>query len=300
MHPIFKPPAMVALAALLTLGAAAIIIAEVVWQPPHEERHMDELTGNAERGAYLLRLGGCLSCHTNLNDAPLAGGPAFDSRYGVFHAPNITMHDQDGIGAWTIQDFARALTHGMAPDGRRYTPAFPYPFFSSLLDQDIADLWSAIQSVPVAGGVPSQNTAAFPFSNERALEIWQRVFGRPGDMVHVMGRSPAWHRGRYIARALAHCGACHTPQNLFGAPLAERRYAGAKINDTVRAPAISSAALRDNNWTRDRLVDAMRKGLIPGDASPDAAAILAIGHTMGHWTAWDREALAEYLLSGEY
>lgn len=299
MHPIFKPPAMVALAALLTLGAAAIIIAEVVWQPPHDERRIAGLTGDAERGAYLLQLGGCLSCHTKLNGTPLAGGPAFDSRYGVFHAPNITMHDQDGIGTWTRQDFARALTHGIAPDGRRYVPAFPYPSYSSLVDQDIADLWAAVQSVPVAGGALPKGVAAFPFSNERALETWQRVFARPDMMTGIDGRSPAWHRGRYIARVLAHCGVCHTPQNLFGAPLTERRYAGAKINDNVRTPAISSAALRDNNWTHDRLVDAMREGLVPDEASPDVKAILAIGHTMEHWAAWDREALAEYLLSGE-
>ena len=35
------------------------------------------------------------------------------------------------------QDFRRALRDQVAPDGSRYYPAFPYPYFTKLTREDI-------------------------------------------------------------------------------------------------------------------------------------------------------------------
>ncbi len=102
------------LCAVLALGAAAGAVAG----------EHDLL----RRGEYLLRAGGCVSCHTDVKGGgrPLAGGRALKTPFGVFYSPNITPDEETGIGSWSDADFARALRHGIRPDGAHYFPAFPY------------------------------------------------------------------------------------------------------------------------------------------------------------------------------
>jgi len=40
----------------------------------------------------------------------LTGGHAFATPFGAFRAPNISMHPIEGIGSWTLEDFARNVT----------------------------------------------------------------------------------------------------------------------------------------------------------------------------------------------
>src|SRR5262245_62322796 len=82
--------------------------------------------GDAKRGEYLMKAGGCLGCHTeDKKDAvPFAGGRALKTPFGTFYGPNITPHPQAGIGKWTEADFVRAMRHGDRPDGANYFPAF--------------------------------------------------------------------------------------------------------------------------------------------------------------------------------
>jgi hypothetical protein len=39
------------------------------------------------RGEYLVRAGGCFSCHTAFGGEPLAGGRALATPFGTFHSP---------------------------------------------------------------------------------------------------------------------------------------------------------------------------------------------------------------------
>ena len=76
-------------------------------------------TGDPERGAYLARASGCVSCHTNsaAKGPALAGGAPLDTPFGTFVPPNITPHRDAGIGRWTIQDIAKAVRQGVSPEG---------------------------------------------------------------------------------------------------------------------------------------------------------------------------------------
>ena len=47
----------------------------------------------------------------------LAGGLPFPSDFGTFHAPNISPDAEQGIGDWTLPEFARAVTRGVSPEG---------------------------------------------------------------------------------------------------------------------------------------------------------------------------------------
>ena len=92
--------------------------------------------GDAKRGEYLSKAGGCLGCHTEEKDkaVPYAGGRALKTPFGTFYGPNITPHPQAGIGRWSEADFTRALREGRRPDGAHYFPAFPYPSFTLISD----------------------------------------------------------------------------------------------------------------------------------------------------------------------
>src|SRR5215472_16948060 len=89
------------------------------------------------RGKALVVAGDCASCHTADPQKPFAGGKRIDTPFGAIYTPNLTPDRQTGIGTWSDTDFVRALRYGVAPDGSRYYPAFPYPNFTKLTRDDI-------------------------------------------------------------------------------------------------------------------------------------------------------------------
>ena len=105
--------------------------------------------GDAKRGEYVAKAGGCLGCHTEEGQgtAPYAGGRALKTPFGTFYAPNLTPHAQAGLGKWSQADFIQAMREGRRPDGAHYFPAFPYPSFTGITDADLRDLWAYLRSL---------------------------------------------------------------------------------------------------------------------------------------------------------
>jgi len=56
---------------------------------------------------------------------PFAGGKRIDTPFGSVTSPNLTPDRDTGLGAWSDEEFLRALRYGVAPDGSHYYPAFP-------------------------------------------------------------------------------------------------------------------------------------------------------------------------------
>jgi hypothetical protein len=90
-----------------------------------------------ERGEYLVRAGGCFSCHTAPGGERLAGGRALATPFGTFYSPNITPDPETGIGRWSDAQFLRALREGVRPDGANYFPVFRYSSFTGIRDSDV-------------------------------------------------------------------------------------------------------------------------------------------------------------------
>ncbi len=67
--------------------------------------------GDAKRGLYVSKAGGCVGCHTETRPTaqPYAGGRALNTPFGTFFGPNITPHPRAGIGRWSEQDFINAM-----------------------------------------------------------------------------------------------------------------------------------------------------------------------------------------------
>src|SRR5438309_10062558 len=89
------------------------------------------------RGTYLVRAGGCISCHTVPGGAPFAGGRALATPFGTFYSPNITSDPETGIGRWSDADFRRALHDGMRPVGANYFPVLHYSTFTGITVDDV-------------------------------------------------------------------------------------------------------------------------------------------------------------------
>lgn len=261
-------------------------------------RSLDGIEGDVQRGAYVARLSACITCHTDARNGGqvLAGGAPIKTAFGTFHAPNITPDKEFGVGSWTLEDFAKALTHGVSPGGRQYYPAFPYAFFERMTDRDIADLWAAVNSVPPVNKPAPSHEIAFPLNTDIAPAVWQKLFFVPPDEVRDAGDADPMERGAYLVGGPAHCGACHTPRNLLGARDIDRRFTGGMASDGEKAPAITADALRKNGWTKKNLVYAMRTGLMPdGDSFSGSMARVVNGGTR-FWTDADLDAVATYLL----
>jgi mono/diheme cytochrome c family protein len=270
--------------------------------PSVQERNLAGLKGDVQRGAYVARLSGCIACH---NDAKrggkvLAGGAKIASDFGDFYAPNITPHPKDGIGTWSLQDFSRALTAGVNPNSEQhYFPAFPFPFYTRLKNQDIVDLWAAVQSVPSVEGKSPVHNIKFPFGYRQGVAVWDRLFFEPGELKKRPDKSEKWNRGRYLAEAPAHCGACHTPRNLLGARKTDQPFQGGVGPGKEKIPPITKTALKMQKWTPEALAFGLRSGIMPDGDTFGGSMAEVIKDSTRFWSNEDLAALAEYLFDPE-
>ena len=261
-------------------------------EPPVLSRGNTHFAGNPQRGAYILRLAGCVSCHTNKkeNGAFLAGGPPIKTSFGTFHAPNITPHLEEGIGKWSRADFFTALTKGTSPSGAHYYPAFPYDFYTRMKDRDITDLWAALQQVKPAPSANGKTELVFPFSQRALLKPWRRLF------FHSRAMPSLEERGAYLVEGPGHCGACHTPRNPLGALKHDETLAGAYVNGE-RIPPLTAEALRQNGWNIEDIVFALETGITPEGDVLGGSMGEVVNEATSHLTRNDLEAIATYLLT---
>ena len=65
-------------------------------------------------GKALVEAGDCAGCHTADPAKPFAGGKRIDTPFGGVYSPNLTPDRETGLGAWSDDDFYRALRFGVA------------------------------------------------------------------------------------------------------------------------------------------------------------------------------------------
>ena len=248
----------------------------------------------------MARASGCFACHTNAKakGAVLAGGGPLETPFGTFYAPNITSHKTDGIGAWSLTDFANALRRGISPSGNHYYPVFLYPNYAKLSDQDVADLWAAFKTVPPVAGKPPDHDLKFPFQYRFLLGAWKKLFFDSSSYKPNPDKSKNWNRGAFLVNGPAHCSTCHTPKNLFGGMDYDHGLAGdASGPGGEKVPALTAAALRKKGWTAKDIVFALKTGSKPnGDVFSGTMGEVVLESTRFLNDA-DLSAIAEYLLS---
>ena len=264
---------------LLLVGVALLAVAAflTITQPrPRSTEGLAALTPDVVNGETVFWASGCASCHAapGAKDEArlvLAGGEQFQTAFGTFVAPNISTDPVQGIGGWTVAQFAIAIQDGISPEGEHYFPAMPYAAYGKMTPQDVVDLKSYMDGLP-ADATPSQpHQVAFPFNIRRSLGGWKFLFAST-DWVLAGDQSAEVTRGRYIVEAMAHCGECHTPRNVLGGLKTAQWMAGAPLPDGKgRTPNVTPGKL---TWSDNDIFAYLTTGFTP--------EFDAVGGSMAH------------------
>lgn len=253
--------------------------------------------GLIQRGEYLAKAGDCVACHTAPGGKPMAGGLLLPTPVGMIAATNITPSTSHGIGNYTLAQFSAALRKGVRADGANLYPAMPYTAYAKVTDGDVQALYAYfMKAVPAVDAAPSHRTELhFPFNIRKSMAAWNLLFLDQAPYVADPARSVEWNRGAYLARGLAHCGACHTPRNVMMAENISRELAGGDVG-SWHAPNITA----DTNsgvgaWSERELVEYMRLGHAAGKAQVAGPMAEAVDHSLRYLSAEDLRAIAVYV-----
>jgi mono/diheme cytochrome c family protein len=245
-------------------------------------------------GKALVIAGDCASCHTADPAKPFAGGKRINTPFGGIYSPNLTPDRDTGLGAWSEGDFHRALRSGVAPDGSRYYPAFPYPYFTKLTRQDIEAIRAYLATLAPVHSIERPPELRWPLNYRVVMRVWNALFFRPGIFEPNQQKSTEWNRGGYLVTGAAHCGACHTPKNLFGADRRGRSFGGGEV-DGWYAPRLDNAARSGlKSWSEDDLVEYLSSGR-NGKSHADGPMAEVVVNSTSQMSDADVRAIAVYL-----
>jgi mono/diheme cytochrome c family protein len=212
------------------------------------------------RGQALATAAGCASCHTADPAKPFGGGKRIDTPFGGIYSANLTPDRDTGIGAWSDDEFYRALRYGVAPDGSRYYPAFPYPYFTKMIRDDVLAIRAYLATLAPVRNTRPPPELHWPFNYRVLMRGWDWLFFQPGIFQPDQQKTAEWNRGAYLVEGAAHCGACHTPKNIFGADKRDRLYGGGLVQGWF-APRLDSAARSGlKSWSADDIVEYLQSG----------------------------------------
>jgi mono/diheme cytochrome c family protein len=241
------------------------------------------------RGAYLYNAAGCGSCHQKDGAAGPTGGHELESPFGgSFFAPNITPDAATGIGGWNGRDLLLAVKHGRSRGGGFYWPAFPYRSYRNMTDQDVLDVGAYLMSLPaIRSDVPDHDLPAWQFS--WMMAGWNIMANFLEGTPPAITDDPQIKRGAYLARALGHCGECHTPRNSLGMVKNAQEFKGSEI---VKAE-ITPEGLAD--WTADDIMGLLEIGMTPSSDFVGGEMAKVVEHT-SKLSKEDREAYTAFIL----
>jgi mono/diheme cytochrome c family protein len=250
-----------------------------------------------ERGEALVGIGNCAVCHTRTGGGRYAGGLPLPTPFGTIYTTNITPDPETGIGTWSEAAFIRAMRLGVDRHGRHLYPAFPYDYYTKTTDEDLQAIYAFLMTrEPVSAEAP-ENELPFPFNIRLLLAGWNTLFLAPGAYDPDPNMDEEWNRGAYLVEGLGHCGACHTPRNIFGAaPKAgPRAYDGGEA-EGWHAPPLNARANDPIPWTELALVDYLIDGW-HGDHGIAAGPMKPVVNELYDQDEDDIFAMANYLLT---
>ena len=286
------------LALLLGLGAAYML--SLSWQAEREDAvpgvAVADPGAQVARGRYLALAGNCAACHTARGGAAYAGGRAVETPFGSVYASNLTPDAKTGLGAWSADDFWRALHHGKSRDGRKLYPAFPYTNYTLVKRADADALYAYLKTLAPVEQANRPHELRFPYDNALLLAGWRALYFRPGEFKFQAQQSAQWNRGAYLVQGLGHCNACHTSRDPLGGSDLKADLAGGLIPVlNWYAPALTSdSATGLGAWSSDELAGLLKAGVSPRGAvyGPMAEVVYK---SLQHLSEDDVQAMAVYL-----
>jgi mono/diheme cytochrome c family protein len=295
--------------AMAILGVVGLAVGQIPALPAHPStavtpvgvlaQPISDSTPNAaqlRRGQYLVAAGDCLSCHLRDGGEPFAGGLGLNTPFGVIYTSNITPDRDTGIGAWTADQFYRAMHDGKSSQGHDLYPAFPYPWFKLVSREDDDAIFAYLMSLPAVSYTAPKNDLAFPLNFRSFVGAWNLLFLDSHDFQTDPEQSAEWNRGAYLVNGLGHCGGCHTPKNSFGADKSKQELHGGKLDDWVAPDLTGNTRIGLGDWSVDDIAEFLGTGRNVHAAAGGAMADV-ISYSTSLLSDADRRAIAVYLKS---
>ncbi|WP_434628569.1 c-type cytochrome [Pseudomonas sp. Z6-14] len=258
-----------------------------------------------EQGRYLADAGDCTACHTTQGGQPFAGGLPIASPIGTLYSSNITPDPTSGFGAYTLDDFDRAIRHGIAANGDSLYPAMPYPAYAKISDDDVRALYAYfMHGVTAVNAENRANDVAWPLSMRWPLAIWRKVFAPQPDAVAFKAdgyKDAQVARGAYLVQGLGHCGSCHTPRALTLQEKALDESSPVYLSGGSVIDGWLAVNLRGNpadglgSWSAEDIVATLRSARSTTHAVLGGAMGDVVVHSTQHLNDGDVQAVAAYL-----
>jgi mono/diheme cytochrome c family protein len=276
---------------LMTLALAACTTSAIAAWAAEDSQAFEKI----ERGRYLAVLGDCVGCHTAPGGKPFAGGAALETPFGALIGPNITPDVATGVGAWSEEDFRRAMHEGIGRDGARLYPAMPYPAYTKVTRDDVSAIWAYLRSLDPVRNEVQPNQLRFPFNVRRpATSTWDLINFQPGVFQPNPAKSDAWNRGAYLVEGLGHCGTCHTPKNITGGDRGSEALQGALLQDWYAPDLTEDPRTGIGSWSIEEIVRYLKTGANSYDIASGPMAE-AVSNSTSKMTDADLLAIATYL-----
>ena len=248
------------------------------------------------RGRYLAIAGDCVSCHTRRGGRPFEGGLGLQTPFGIIYSANLTSDRVNGIGAWTEEQFFRALHDGIAPGGKHLYPALPYPHFTIVSRSDSDAILAYLKTVPAVQYRQPANRLPFPLDVRASLIGWDALEFSPHAFQANPAMSAQWNRGAYLVEGLGHCGACHTPKTILGAEIHAQAYRGTAIENWVAPDLTGNPRTGLGRWSAADIIQYLRTGRnVHANASGLMGEVVAYSTSL--LSDLDLAAIATYLKS---
>ncbi len=190
------------------------------------------------RGEYLAAISGCVLCHTAVGptgpimDKAYAGGLEVPEKFGTWISPNITQHEETGIGKWTDDEIIASIREGVRPDGSKLLPLMPYMFYNKMSDDDAKALVTFLRMLPKVDNKIKRNDLPLPH-----VPVPKAEGKAPGDEPVA--------QGEYLT-SLMHCVMCHTPMDEKGPVMAKAWQGGFEFD----IPMFGEGKLYSTNITQ--------------------------------------------------
>lgn len=265
-----------------------------------------KLAKEVERGEYLARISDCMACHTEhdentISGKPFAGGLPLPTPFGTVYSRNITPDEETGIGSWTFAQFDRAVRYGVSPHGFLLA-AMPYNNYNHMSREQVHAIWEYLKRVPAVHR-KDEPLDLIPPLNWRWLQFgWRVLFFQPivdtwhWDPEHPYdaNRSKLWNRGHFLVQGPAHCGTCHTPHSLLGAPKRSHPLVGSAFAGAW-APYIAGAVT--SVYPVHRITRVFKKARMLSGGKATGPMLDAITNSLQYLTPRDMRAVAVYIQS---
>ena len=269
----------------------------------------DSVKLKIEAGKYLAhQVSSCMDCHSqrdfNQFSGPVIegtegmGGFAFDQKLdvpGVVYARNITPDTLNGIGKWTDEEIARAITRGISKNGDTLFPVMPYPHFNQMSKEDVYSIIAFLRTLkPNSNKVPARKlfipaSAAYPPLQSASLE--NNIKPDVSDMVKY---------GGYIVNSAA-CMDCHTPMDK-GQFVMQKYLAGGRTFDmgifkVTSANITPDSATGIGKWSEEMFLEKFKFYSDPAtySANPGRLNTIMPKAMFAHLDDFDIKAIYSYL-----